>query len=132
MILEMIEVRQDGLINMEKIAVRGIAKKGDKYLLVQRSKNSSKSGYWQFPGGKSDNQHPIKALKREFKEETGLNISNIKKLKKVCNMKFCTIFYKVKPKGKIKLQKSELQNYGWFTKKQAKKLPLTYGGKEII
>ena len=108
---------------MKNLAVRAIIKERDSYLLVQRNRNSSKPGFWQFPGGKTDNQNPIKALKREIKEEIGLKIKNIKKLKEFweSKKKFCTRFYKVDKEGTIKLQKSELDGYGWFTRNMAKK-----------
>ena len=107
-------------------AVRVIVKRGNKYLLVQRSKNSSNPGKWEYPGGKRDGQPLNKAIKRELKEETGLNLSKLQIIGDKCDNKKrrCTRFYRGKASGKIKLQKSEVQNYGWFTKKQANKLKL--------
>jgi 8-oxo-dGTP diphosphatase len=57
--------------------VRGVIMRNGKFLLVQRSKNDKWSpGMWEFPGGKIDFGQDINdALKREIKEETGLDIS---------------------------------------------------------
>lgn len=57
--------------------VRGVIIRNGKFLLIQRSKDDSWSpGMWEFPGGKIDFGQDINdALKREVKEETGLDIS---------------------------------------------------------
>ena len=105
-------------------SVRAIIKKGDKILLAQRSNNSSKAGYWEFPGGKTDCKEPKSAIKRELREETGLKMDNIKFKKEKYDGKYWTRYYSGKVDGIIKLQKEELQGIGWFTPKQAKKLKL--------
>lgn len=52
----------------------GVIEKEGKYLLVRRSEKNSSSGKWVFPGGKiQEDEKPKKAVKREIKEETGLN-----------------------------------------------------------
>lgn len=56
--------------------VCGIIFKDDKILLTRRKKGKSLEGYWEFPGGKVEKgETDATALKRELKEELGLEIS---------------------------------------------------------
>ena len=58
--------------------VCGIIWKDDKVLIAKRKPEKSLGGYWEFPGGKVEqNEDPIDSLKRELLEELGLEISNI-------------------------------------------------------
>lgn len=120
---------------MRKVtAVRAIIRKGDRYLLVQRQKRDKGGGMWQFAGGKTDNQPPLIALRREIREETGLRLSNIKPLMDKYNPKFghSTRYFTAKARGNVKLQEEELMGFGWFNKKQARNLRLTSGAKAIL
>jgi len=63
------------------LAVMGIVKKNDKYLIAKRSSSDKQAGgVWSFPGGKVD--HNIgeniieNALKREIIEEVGVEIED--------------------------------------------------------
>lgn len=63
------------------VAVTGIVKKGDKYLLARRSFDDPQAGgQWSFPGGKLDSEVGKdiieEALKREVMEEVGLEIED--------------------------------------------------------
>ena len=56
--------------------VCGIIYKDDKILLTRRKKGKSLEGFWEFPGGKVEKgETDATALKRELKEELGLEIS---------------------------------------------------------
>ena len=59
-----------------KVAVHGLIKKGDKYLITKRSADDDyMPGYWDIPGGTIEFQESINdALNREIIEETGLNV----------------------------------------------------------
>ena len=59
-----------------RLVLTGIIKCGDDYLVVKRSKNDDfLPGVWEFPGGNiNDNEVILEALKRELKEEIGVNI----------------------------------------------------------
>jgi len=60
--------------NWLKVAA-GIILKGDKVLIAKRPSNKHQGGLWEFPGGKVEtNETPFQALKRELKEEIGLDI----------------------------------------------------------
>lgn len=58
--------------------VCGIIYKKDKILLTRRKKGKSLEGFWEFPGGKVEkNENDSDALKRELKEELGLDVLQI-------------------------------------------------------
>ena len=53
----------------------GILRNDNKVLLAQRPPPKPYHGWWEFPGGKvENNESPEQALKRELKEELGINI----------------------------------------------------------
>ena len=55
--------------------VGGLIIQENKLLIAQRTKNSDHPLKWEFPGGKiKQNESPEDALKRELKEELGINI----------------------------------------------------------
>ena len=117
------------------ISVRAIIKKNNKYLLIQRSSNSNRfAGFWQFVGGKTDEMNPVQSLKREVKEETNLDISNIRYFTSTYDKErsWRTINYLVDTTGEISLQTEEASNYGWFSKGEIKNLPITPDTKKII
>lgn len=59
----------------------GCLMKGHQVLIGQRLACQSHAGEWEFPGGKIEaGETPIEALKREFKEETGLTTQDWKPL----------------------------------------------------
>jgi 8-oxo-dGTP pyrophosphatase MutT (NUDIX family) len=112
-------------------SVRAIIKRGDKILLAQRSNKTKNGGYWEFPGGKVECRDPKKAVKREVKEEIGLNFKP-KLVKESKVGKYFVRYYNGKASGKIKMQKSEIQGIGWFTKNQARKLNLVKHTRRLI
>ena len=58
--------------------VCGIIYKDDKILLTRRKKGKSLEGFWEFPGGKVERgETDTVALKRELREELGLEISEL-------------------------------------------------------
>ena len=61
--------------NEAKVNVAAIIKKGNKYLLVKQGKGEYHEGLWAFPGGQVKSNETLDfAVKREVKEETGLNV----------------------------------------------------------
>lgn len=95
--------------------------RGKKVLLVKRSRDPYK-GTWMFPAGFIDfGEHPEETLKREIKEETGLEFKKavlFKLLQSVDDPRSPGHFlflYKVSVKGKkLKTDKDENQGIGWF------------------
>jgi 8-oxo-dGTP diphosphatase len=58
-----------------KVAVAIIVNDSGHILITQRPLHASHGGQWEFPGGKLENEEtPLSALKREIKEEVGLDI----------------------------------------------------------
>ena len=54
--------------------VAAVIKKNNHYFIAQRNRNKHFAYYWEFPGGKVDNQETfLNALKREIKEELLIN-----------------------------------------------------------
>jgi mutator protein MutT len=57
-----------------------------KILLGKRSEFCNKPGQWNFPGGAIDpNENPKQTAQRETKEETNLDVLNLKFLQKIQN-----------------------------------------------
>lgn len=63
-------------------ASKGIIKYNDKILILRKAVNTPGEGSWDLPGGRiEDGENPKDALIREVKEETTLDIKNIKSAK---------------------------------------------------
>lgn len=57
------------------VVVKGILLKGGKALIVKRADDDTGGGTWEFSGGKIEFGESLEdALKREYLEETGVNI----------------------------------------------------------
>lgn len=125
-------------------SVRGIVKRGDKYLLVQRADSHSFPGMWEFPGGKMEsdvkdrskmNAAMKRDLRREIQEETGLKVRNLKFRRRIAddvtqarNYYFMT----TSKDGKARVNDDENQKVGWFTEKEIKSLALTPATKQVF
>lgn len=116
------------------LAASGIILKNKKILLLQRSNYTENyAGYWGCPGGRAEqNETAEQNVIREVKEECGLTFipTQIIKIGTWNNRKFYRFLGDWH--GTIKIQEKEVSNYGWFTYKQAKKLPLSFDYEEII
>ena len=102
------------------------------------------SGHWSFPkGGIKKGETKIESAKRELKEETG--ITNCEILNNTCftesysfekngqNYHKTVKYFLARVKNqKIKLLKSELQNYKWVKFEQAIKLIAYPSTKDIL
>ena len=89
--------------NFPKVVVGGLIYQNKKILICQRKEEGDHPLKWEFPGGKlKDNENDQEALKRELKEELGIEIYEMiffdeylyeyKKLSKNLKLVFFQIF----------------------------------------
>ena len=112
------------------LTVRGICTFNEKILLLKISSNSGHdAGLWEIPGGKvKKDEFFDEALKREYLEETGLEL-NIESLYNVVENRYiaCKSSQKINSiqlimsvtvsSNDVKIS-SEHSDYGWFSKKE--------------
>lgn len=110
------------------LTAKGICEHDGKILLLKiRSKSSHDAGLWEFPGGKvKKSEFFDAALKREFKEETGLDVE-LESLYNVIQRDYtaCKTNQKIKSIQLIMnvsctsdnvIISEEHDGWGWFTK----------------
>lgn len=112
-----------------------IQDKQGRILVSQRSLSSKMyPGQWQIPGGKVErNEDCLKALKREVKEETDLEVISVEPsipLRYNSNV----LIYSVQTKGKAKTMEPEKLNTGWiYTGSNVlKKMPIIPALAELL
>lgn len=135
------------------VVVTGIIVQDDKFLIVKRSlEEKAFPGLWTVPGGKlrkseylnipkdtSDSWYNVleKLLVREVKEETGLQIKNIRYLLNLAYIRsdgFPTVIISLYcdwASGKVRLSK-ELTEYAWITAEGLKSYKFVPGLREEI
>ena len=112
------------------LAAKGICQYNGKILLLKiRSRSTHDAGLWEFPGGKvKKGEFFDAALKREFLEETGLEV-NVDSLYNVIQRDYtaCKTNQKIKSIQLIMnvtcdsdevVISEEHDDYGWFTKEE--------------
>ncbi len=108
----------------------------DKILLLRRCSNKVEGGKWGLPAGKVEpGEDKLQALRREIKEETGINlrVKQFKYLMKVYvkHPVYHYIFYMykvvLKKRPIIKLKTDENKDYKWVLPKSALKMKLIRG-----
>jgi 8-oxo-dGTP diphosphatase len=108
------------LIKKHFIYVEGVYVKNDKILLLKRSVIPFK-GFWHLVGGQVEKNETLReALKREFKEETSLDVKvggaiNGRIEETFDRTKIIVTFEVVNARGEITLN-HENEEYGWFSK----------------
>lgn len=120
--------------DMWGLAVRGICEVNDKILLLKvRSKSSHDASKWEIPGGKvKKGEFFDDALRREYMEETGLEITIESLLSAIQNnytacktneqVKSIQLIMKVTADVDVVSISREHDDYRWFTKKEVKEL----------
>lgn len=116
------------------MAVRGICEVDDEILLLKiRSKSAHDAGKWEIPGGKVKKcEFFDDALKREYLEETGLEI-NVDSLYNVIQYDYTAcktnervnsiqLIMKVSAESKEVSISDEHDEYQWFTKEKVKEM----------
>jgi 8-oxo-dGTP diphosphatase len=106
-------------------------------LLLRRSQKTPRPGGWDFiGGGLNKNESAIDGIKREIKEEAGINVVNIKPIT-ITNHKeekdsVVLIFYSAKAKSKKVKLSWEHDDYKWVSKKDILKLKIPTAMRKII
>lgn len=134
---------------LHEVAITAIIVKGQKYLIIRRSKSKKRfPGMWTVPGGKLETSDYTslpkdtkdywynvleKTLKREVKEEVGVEIDNIEYITSLATVHAdgnpslvisCLADYK---SGEIILQPEEVDNFAWVNLEEAKSYELLDG-----
>lgn len=134
---------------LHEVVITAIVVKDGKYLITRRSKNKKRfPGKWTVPGGKletkdytslkKDTEHYWynvleKVLRREVKEEVGIDIENIVYVTSLATVHpdgnpsmvvSCKAAYK---SGEVRLQQQENDTFSWVTLRQAEKHDLIDG-----
>jgi len=112
------------------IAVKAFIISDDSILLIKRSlKDKHKPGVWEVPGGRLNelSEDPILGLKREVKEEIGLNIEVISPIRvhsftRDDNQKITMISFLCKPLNSEIILSTEHSEAKWVSKKEVKTL----------
>ena len=122
---------------MKKVNVSAaVIVKDNKYLIAKRNKDKHLGGYFEFPGGKQDDNETLEqTVIREIKEELNVDITVDRKLgeehysdEKInvhLHYFFCTII-----KGDIVLKEHE--EAAWVSKEEFNKYKFAEGDKDII
>lgn len=141
--------------HLHEVAITAIVVKDGKYLITRRSAGKKRfPGMWTVPGGKletsdylalaKDTEHYWynvleRTLRREVKEETGLDIEHIEYLTSLA-----TVHEDGAPSlvisciaewagGEVSLKKDESDEFAWATSEEAKAYPLIDGiGDELV
>lgn len=109
----------------------------NKILLLQRSEKSGAGRKWSLPGGGlEDKEEPFSAIKREIKEETKLEVKDIKPF----NLRSYTyqndfiliVGYVCSAIDENVVLNWEHDNYKWLTTKEALKLELTDDARYFV
>lgn len=71
---------------------------------------------WGIPGGFLEHfEQPEKAIEREIKEETGLDLEDVTLYSVRTINRHLEILFLAKPKGTAEVKSSEINRIGWFT-----------------
>lgn len=127
---------------VQKIVVGGVIINEGKVLIIQRAANDSFPGLWEIPSGKREPlEKTTEGVKREVKEETGLDIEVGDvigvfdfKVEKEDEIRDATqISFLAKPIGNTEVKLSnEHQAFAWIIESEISKYNLSDATKEII
>ncbi|OQX81995.1 MAG: hypothetical protein B6D56_00985 [Candidatus Omnitrophica bacterium 4484_70.1] len=116
--------------------VAGLIKQGDKILISQRKENDTFGLLWEFPGGKIEEGESLEeALKREIKEELGVEIKSKKLIHtfedETEKLKI-TVYLLEGEITKGKLQALECNNFAMVSLEKLKEFELAPVDKKIL
>ena len=123
---------------IDRFVVGGVIKKDDTILLLKRPADDFMGGIYELPSGKvEEGEDLIEALKREVKEETGLEVVDV--------VKYIGHFDYTSKSGKLTRQfnflinvdegeiiLSEHEDYVWADKEMLKNINVTESVKKIL
>lgn len=122
------------------VGMKAILLKDGKFLLLQRSEKAGGGGKWSLPGGglDHDDTDPASGIVREIKEETTLEVTNVRPYVARChaassNDDYAVILgYQCEYLSGNVTTNWEHDNYKWVTKDEALALPLTSDGRFFV
>lgn len=125
---------------MKILSGAAIFNKDGKVLLVQQKKDGPQSLLWGLPGGHAnDGESPADAAVREVKEETSLNIKltnlvSVQILEVYDGSEYLLVTYKAKAQNlpDIEIDKSEVNDYGWFSLEDIKREKIKLRGSFLL
>jgi len=124
---------------MNKKVTGGVAiiNTNNKHLLIKQSTSKPLGGQWRHPGGSfGEGESAKEGIKREIKEEIGLKIKVLGNkpiyIEKIDYKPGYFGFYKASIiGGKLKIDRREIDDYGWFTIEEIKNLDLMKATKSF-
>lgn len=110
--------------------ITALIKFNDEFLIVKREPSSTiHPNLWMFPGGKAEpGEDILAALKREIKEETNLDINNLKKISEYeykrpnNSITLGQCFSAISNSKEVKINQ-ELEDFKWIKKEEFKNYP---------
>jgi mutator protein MutT len=127
---------------VQKIVAGGVVVNNGKVLIIQRSEGDSYPGLWEIPGGKREEfEKTVDAVKREVKEETGIDVEvDIPvdvfefRVEKTDEIRDATqISFLTTPIGSIDVELSEEhQNFVWISLDEIDNYSISSQTKETI
>jgi mutator protein MutT len=95
-----------------------VPRKDGRYLFLQRAEHKKSPGIWTFPGGSvEDGETPREAMRREMKEETGLEPEVVDETepfeRTVRGRKHIMHYFLVEVSGEVELDR-EHQDHEWI------------------
>ncbi len=117
---------------MDRQITGGVAviEQDGKHLLIKQSKKKPLGGQWRHPGGSfKKGEIPVEGIKRELLEEIGLEIEVLDNepvhIENIDYGPGYFGFYKAKITGGVfKIDKDEIEDYGWFSPQKIRNLDL--------
>ncbi|NCO11073.1 hypothetical protein CO038_02750 [Candidatus Pacearchaeota archaeon CG_4_9_14_0_2_um_filter_39_13] len=121
-----------------EVAVAGIIEDKGKIFLTKRNRALVEGGKWCLPGGHVDKwERAEDAMKRELKEETGLDARSARLLfvheefDRRLNLHAIVFIYKLSVKGKAK-KSWEVKESRWFTRKEIEKMNMAFTHSQML
>jgi 8-oxo-dGTP diphosphatase len=115
---------------MDLIGAVAVIEKAGRTLLIKQGSDKPLTGMWRHPGGKiQENETPIECLKREIREELGLEIEVIDKEPEfVMESEYDSGmfgFFRARVKsGKLSIEEREIDQAAWFRREEIMELDL--------